>query len=622
MNKQIALFLRNNYSTDPVDVDRILVSAFVTKNKLAVKNNLFLKAYIIHEDSKRECEMLLKFLEVLKKKKVKLSIEDLIELFEFVISPEDKVITGAVYTPLAIREHIIKETLLADKADSIKVADISCGCGGFLYNAAKAIRKHTDRTYSHIFSRQLFGLDIQPYSVTRTKLLLSLLAVNDGEDRSVFNFNLFSGNALNFGWKKKVDGFEGFDLVVGNPPYVCARNISEESRAFLSKWGVCASGHPDLYIPFFQIALENLTEDGVMGYITMNTFFKSVNGRALRKYFQESRYRFQVIDFNTLQLFKSRSTYTCICIIEKRPAEAIQYFKCTDLAQLSKRKTFISIGYAGLDAWKGWNLNPNQELIAQIERNGTPFQEKYKTRNGFATLKNNVYLFTPSHENRAYYFLQQGQAYYPIEKAVCKEAVNPNLLTKVEDLASIKEKLIFPYEFVDGKPTVIPEERFKEHYPKAYEYLSTHKKVLATRDKGKGKKYKPWYMFGRSQSLERLKHKLFFPHITPQTPNYLIDSDENLLFYNGIAVIGDSIEELLILKKLLSSRLFWFYIKNTSKPYGSAYFSLSKNYIKDFGIFNFSKEDKEYIRQETDKLKLDNFFEEKYKISFDEPHSR
>jgi len=71
---------------------------------------------------------------------------------------------------------------------------------------------------------------------------------------------------------------------------------------------------------------------------------------------------------------------------------------------------------------------------------------------------------------------------------------------------------------------------------------------------------------------------------------------------------------LVLLKKIMSSRLFWFYITNTSKPYGSGYFSLSRNYIKKFGIFNFSERDIDFIIKEDNTEKLDLFFESKYEI--------
>jgi hypothetical protein len=81
-----------------------------------------------------------------------------------------------------------------------------------------------------------------------------------------------------------------------------------------------------------------------------------------------------------------------------------------------------------------------------------------------------------------------------------------------------------------------------------------------------------------------------------------------------MAVICDDPNELVMLKKLMSSRLFWFYITNTSKPYGSGYFSLSRNYIKKFGIFNFSEKDINFILKENNMEKLNSFFESKYEI--------
>lgn len=92
-----------------------------------------------------------------------------------------------------------------------------------------------------------------------------------------------------------------------------------------------------------------------------------------------------------------------------------------------------------------------------------------------------------------------------------------------------------------------------------------------------------------------MRNKLFFPHITPPTLNFVINTDENLLFRNGLAVVVDQEEELLFLQKLMASDVFWLYIKNSSRPYGSGYYSLSKNYIKNFGVYHFSEEQKNYI---------------------------
>ena len=71
------------------------------------------------------------------------------------------------------------------------------------------------------------------------------------------------------------------------------------------------------------------------------------------------------------------------------------------------------------------------------------------------------------------------------------------------------------------------------------------------------------------------------------------------------------------MKKIMSSRLFWFYIENTSKPYGSGYMSLSRNYIKSFGVYDFSDEEKEWLIQEENQQSIDEFLEKKYDVFLD-----
>jgi methylase of polypeptide subunit release factors len=614
MKSEIFKYLKNNFSQEPKTVDRLIVSSFLYENDLKVQNNELLKEHLITENDSEEYEKLMFFLPYFEKHNSKFDFETLIELFEFVISPSDKIVNGAVYTPKHIREFIIGESFSISGAINplTKICDPACGCGGFLYTTAKQIKSLTEKSYVDIYRENLYGLDIKNYSITRSKLLLSLLALNEGEDAKEFQFNLFEGNALNFDWHKSLNNVSGFDIIVGNPPYVCSRNIDIDSKKYLSNWSVCASGHPDLYIPFFQIGLENLRQNGVLGYITMNTFFKSVNGRALRDYFQASKFRFIVIDFGGKQVFQTKSTYTCICLIQKMQANALHYIKLSD-DKILKDKTFSFniVRYSSLDSYNGWNLQ-NADLINQIESVGTPLGQRYKTRNGIATLKNGIFIFDPITEDEKYYYLRNGNV-YQIEKGICKEIVNPNKLTKTKSIESLKKRVIFPYYFKDENARLFPEEQFQDEFPMAYNYLRDKRKILAERDKGNGN-YENWYAYGRKQSLEKLRNKLFFPHITPSIPNYLINTDENLLFYNGMAVICDNEKELVLLKKLMSSRLFWFYIINSSKPYGSGYYSLSRNYIKSFGIYDFSDEDIDFIINEDRAKELDSFFESKYKI--------
>jgi methylase of polypeptide subunit release factors len=611
MNQKVFKYLKD-YNSEPVKVDRLIVSAFIKANNLNVKNNKFIRQYLVDAANELEYEKVKGLVSIILHENSVFDFEGLIELFEFVISPSDRVVNGAIYTPEKIREYIVSEVFSRESKtlQNATIADIACGCSGFLYTASKKLRKRTGNSYQHIFQYQIFGLDIQEYSVTRSKLLLSLLALSEGEDVEEFHFNIHQGDALAFRWEQHYLDFHGFQIIVGNPPYVCARNMGDDVRKQLKNWSVSSSGNPDLYIPFFQIGYENLAENGILGFITMNTFFKSLNGRALRSYLEENKTAIRIVDFGTHQVFKSKNTYTCICFLEKVKQDYVEYYRSVNKELPTDRKRYSKVNFRNLDAKKGWNLKDN-EVISRIEAMGTPFGGKYKTRHGIATLKNDLYIFTPVKEDNEFYYLKNGNI-YPIEKGICKDILNSNKLSRNVNLDDVKEKLLFPYDD-EVKPKALEEKVLKEQFPHAYNYLKQKKKELAKRDKGKGK-YEKWFAFGRTQSLEKVGNKLFFPKFSDKPPNCLISSDDNLLFYNGQAIVGHSFKEMMLIKRILESRLFWYYIRTTSKPYSSDYYSLNGTYINNFGIPDFTDQEIDFIINEQNQSIIDAFLEEYYDI--------
>lgn len=614
MKKTVNNFLSNN-EYQPIDVDRLIISAYLQINNIRVHHNRLLQGYIISIADKNSYQSLQDFVSILKDEFSSFNFESLIELFEFVISPSDRIVNGAIYTPDEIRKYIVRQSFkkMQDNLEVAKIADIACGCAGFLYTAALELKRLTANNYEYIFSNQIFGLDIQDYSVTRSKLLLSLLALSEGEDIEDFHFNIYQGDALEFQWANVYGNFVGFEIIIGNPPYVCARNLDSVVKENLKNWTVCHSGNPDLYIPFFQIGFENLVENGVLGYITMNTFFKSLNGRALRGYFNDNGIAVRIIDFGTQQIFKSKSTYTCICFLEKTNQSYVEYYKSFKKELPIEREQYERIAYSKLNSKKGWNLN-NNDIISKIEDVGTPFGELYTTRHGIATLRNDLFIFKPVAEDDNFFYLRN-VSLYPIEKGICKDILNSNKLSRSIDFDRVVEKVLFPYD-AQRKPKAMEEDFLKQTYPHAYAYLMEKKNELATRDKGKGS-YERWFAFGRTQSLERVQNKLFFPKFSDRTPNYLISNDEGLMFYNGQAIIGHSELEMELIKKIMESRLFWFYIKTTSKPYSSNYYSLNGTYIKNFGIPNFSQVERDFLINESDKVVIDRFLENYYDVHLD-----
>jgi methylase of polypeptide subunit release factors len=617
MDKSILDYLRQ-YSTNIGVINRLLASTFLTLKSITKVKNLYIQSLMITDRQSDEWSVLNNFLELLNTKKQEICFEELLELFEFVISPSEKLINGAVYTPKDIRDYITNQSfssLDGGTLNSIKIADIACGCGGFLINASKKIKKKTKKNFKSIFKENIFGVDIQSYSVDRTKILLSLLAITEKEDEKEFEFNLHTGNSLDFDWAIKNKNFKGFDLILGNPPYVYSRNMDTQTKKLVKKWCVCSTGHPDLYIPFFQIGYELLAKSGILGFITVNTFMHSVNGRALRKYFTENKVSLKIIDFKDEQIFKSRMTYTCLCFLQNTVSEHVDYSDISkenlidiDLIKFNKNL------YSNLNTVKGWSLK-NNNLIKRIESIGTKFSDIYNTSSGIATLKNKVYIFKPSKEDGDYFYMQDNTK---IEKKICRDIINSNKLNKNNGITNLKEKIIFPYTYnKNNQIKIITERVFSERFPKAHAYLLVHKKTLSMRDKGNGR-YAAWYAFGRTQSLEKIKSKLLFPRIVKKGFVAEISNDEGLYFYNGMSAYIKKDGNLQVLQKLLCSELVWTYIENKCKYYASRYFGLGKNYLDNFGVYNFNREDIKLLICTKNQNKLNAFLAEKYKSISDD----
>ena len=280
--------------------------------------------------------------------------------------------------------------------------------------------------------------------------------------------------------------------------------------------------------------------------------------------------------------------------------------------------------YKDLNDFDGWYLvnKKTKKIIFKIENTGIKLGSKFEIRNGFATLKNNIYVFNPIKETKDLYFFIKDGKEYQIEKIICRNAIKPNTLKLESEIENHTEKLIFPYQIVevvndlfDTNKTslkVINEEELKSKFPFTYKYFLTQKEILSKRDKG-NRIYDAWYAYGRNQALLISGYKLLLPYIT-NTPCFVFTNNQDLLFYNGYAIFSESIEELYILQKILMSKIFWFYIQNTSKPYAGNYFSVAKNYIKNFGICDFTDDEKSILLNLNDKNKIDNLLCTKYGI--------
>lgn len=594
-------------------LNRILVSLFVKSNCVKVNKNVLVKNLILPEPALNKH---------VGSTNLKLGFDDLIEAFELAIPQKDKVKNGAVYTPTFIKTFIVENSFRKVKKknyQSILAADISCGCGAFLYTVANKIKEETTKSYYQIYKENVWGLDISKSSITRSEILLTLLALYKGEDKAKFEFNLFCGNALSFNWfstAPRVKANNGFDLIIGNPPYVRAKNIDKPSKDLLAKWAVTKSGNPDLYIPFFEIGLSLLNNKGALGYITANSFYKSVNARELRRLFQNLEYELSIIDFGHEKIFGKLSVYTSICIVSKSYSPSILFKKeSSETLVRNGTKLFNRIPYKDLDYKRGWLLSDTKviENIKRIESQAGTLGDLYKIKNGIATLSNDTYIFKPVRETKEYFILVRNGQQYEIEKGICRDIIKPNILKFENEIEAVKEKLIFPYSNGSKPLTLMSEKHLRTSFPKAYKYLLDNKKLLSERDKGEGE-YEAWYAFGRTQALTDYGLKLVFPYMAKK-PHFVLAPQKDMLIYCGYAIFNESPEELKILKRILESKVFEYYMEKTSKPYSAGYFSYAKNYVKNFGICKLNEKERYFLSNGASKKEVDDFLIDKYEIS-------
>ena len=611
MNSMIKVFqYLKRQPKDTSFINGLFVTAFLKGNGLISLHNSVIAEYVFSDEA--DLKRVDEFLAILLSYEKEFSLEVLISLFEFVVSPADKKVDGAVYTPKYIRKTIIDKCFskVTNCSKKTRIADIACGCGGFLMDAAQKLHQQTGLSYKVIYEECIFGIDIQPYSIERTKVLLSVAALVDGEDAD-FDFRLFIHNALDFDFGYVLPDFSGFDVIVGNPPYVCSRYIPQHIKDSMKQWSVCSAGHPDLYIPFFQVAFESLKPNGILGYITVNSFMKSLNGKALRYYFHEKKPLIEILDFRGKQIFKKRSTYTCLFFLRKQESKSV-YYAINDEPKYLPDKRQTKVDYQTLDPIKGWTLNRHHEILV-YEQKGIPIKEYCQTRHGIATLSNKTYVFMPSSEDERYYYLQRGNETIRIERDICRSIVNSNKLNGEVNFSSIVEKIVFPYKPTEnGRMSVIEEDVFAEKYPEAYSYILGERTVLEKRDKGQAKDYVSWYAYGRTQSLTLPYYKLFFPKIANRPLRCELIGDPSLMLYNGMAFVSDEEERLLVLKKVLESEVFWNYVVANGKPYMSGFYSLNGSNILHFCVPKLSNEEKVGLLKLVDKREIEHFLMDYY----------
>ena len=226
---------------------------------------------------------------------------------------------------------------------ALRIVDPACGSGAFLVAVFDLLAAEYRRVVEHLASlgddidfdpfdeivtKNLYGVDVNAESVEITRLALWLKTARNKHRLQNLEATIRVGDSLiddakfsdhPFDWRKAfasifADG--GFDVVIGNPPYV-RMELIKPVKPYLEKKYVVADDRTDLYAYFLERGIGLLKECGRLGFITSSTFFRTGSGEKLRTFLGDNVGIEAVIDFGDLQIFEGVTTYPTIITLCK-----------------------------------------------------------------------------------------------------------------------------------------------------------------------------------------------------------------------------------------------------------------------------------------------------------------
>lgn len=327
---------------------------------------------------------------------------------------------GIYYTPSYIVDYIVKNTVgeyirekSIDEILRVNIIDPACGSGSFLTRAFKEVCDRIElllkekkfgkipfNSYSGkltlqqeitILTNCIYGVDLDEKAVemTRLNLLLNLLEGEGPETKKLLlphlEQNIKNGNSLiddpkvsdkAFNWHaqfKEVFADGGFDVVVGNPPYVFGggTGISIKEKKFFSKNFASGKGKLNLFSLFIDQSISILKNKGFLSFILPNTILRVTSYEEVRKLILDQTVILKINDLPA-GVFEGVTASTVIIVLRKDKDKdvlernKIQIFdKLGDNLRLKQQKHFNQ----NLYIFDLGSVNSNEEILEKIKKN-------------------------------------------------------------------------------------------------------------------------------------------------------------------------------------------------------------------------------------------------------------
>ncbi len=454
--------------------------------------------------------------------------------------------------------------------------------------------EHHDEKFKSFFSKNMFEFSFDE------KVAIKEFANLKKEYDNIFNLESNHPFEWRFEFPEILDddgNFKGFDLIIGNPPYIRQEEL-KELKPHLAKNYKVYKGTSDIYTYFYELGFNVLKENGILSFITSNKYTRAGYGEALREFLLKNTYILKYIDLNGIKVFDSATVDTSILCFEKSKSKDNK-FKYLALSNEILKTCAYDIGlYKDFAEFSQNSLSKESftfsdentsALKAKIERIGTPLKEwqGLNIYRGILTGYNEAFIITTEKRNEILANCKDEAEKERTAKLIRKMLRGRDIKRYSYEWAGLWV-IFIPWHFpnVEKPKTMLENEQdLKEQYPSLYKHLLSHKERLSKRNKEEtGIRYE-WYClqrWGANYYQEFEKEKLGWQRIT-QEPSFILER-ECILLDSMAFMVANSKNELKYLLGFLNSSLIFYYFKNIGHLYSDKGFLLSNQYVEKFPI--------------------------------------
>ena len=393
----------------------------------------------------------------------------------------------------------------------------------------------------------------------------------------------------------------GFDLAIGNPPYIRIQTLTKSdpklAAYYKQRYTSAAMGNYDLYVCFVERGLELLQDNGQLAFIQPHKFFNAQYGEPLRALLAKGKHLRHVVHFGDQQIFLGATNYVCLLFLAKGGVPQCRFVKVDSLdnwlATLEGTEATILAAKIGEAEWN-FIVGKGADLFERLHK--MPVKLEHATNRIFQGVKTSAdKIYIVEELNRTKKSVRVFSPHTEKEHELEPDLLHP--LIKGGDstafaLSRTKRLILFPYEKAsDGDSALIPSATMKKRYPLTWAYLEENRDYLAGREDGR-MKHDGWYGYIYPKALDVMPlPKIFTPDISPRAA-FSYDPTGEVFFTGGVAggygllPKPPMCAELLL--GILNSTVLDFYHHRIASQMRGGWFSYESRFIKHLPIASAS----------------------------------